>query len=554
MGTFLRGLMIVVGVLMLLAGAAVALYVGPDDEVRLGTHQVGPDEAPLLVTQPAFFEYRDVTVTVRAESPGGVFVGAAPAREIADYASGVRGFHLDDFDTSGRLSGKPVKGGDVPDPSKADFWSERASGAGVQRISILLGDQPTGFAVVPTKPGQGTKVALGIVLGGLFLTALVVALLGVALVVGAIVLSRRARGRRDAGRAVSDVTPASPDPEAAAEPVRRSSAGVRSRAGRTFGAATLAGGLVLGLGGCFSVPQQVGDDDPADPPALADKKAADSLLEDYDRRNNAAIARAENPPYVANAWARADTGSVLERDRYDTAVGKVKRTKAEPYKHQPADRYYVPAPADYPLWVISVGGGSPTQKKKGSKLLDLQVLSRARAVQPWLEEASVGVRKDALPAPLAPGEDPNPSTAQVRQARTLAGQLVDYWQRGRKPAGFTPDKGLRAPVAYARTLRASNRAALERTGVSTQLFGEEAEAVRVVRVQGGALAVATYRTDVVLSAKPGIQLNFNGLQGKVYGTDRVTQLTQPGIATAAWLIPDSGRAKVIGSGWWFALR
>ncbi len=531
MGKLLRALMIVVGVLALLTGLVLAVYVGPDDEVSLGAHQVGADGDALIVTQDDFFEYRDVTLTVRAKSPGGVFVGAAPAREVADYAQDAKRYELYAFDTSGKLTGEEKKGGAASDPAKADFWTVKAAGSGEQQVTLKLTDQPKGFVVAPTKPGKGTDVGLGIVLDGLFLLAVVVALFGLALLLGAILLGRRAKRTR-------------PEPQAAAE---REPAEVGAADPRTLVAVVLVGLLATTLGGCFSLPTKVDAADATVPAAAADSDAVVAALEDYDRRNNAAIEVASNKPYTAGAWRKADTAALLEQDRYDTAASRIRKKTSKGFTHNAPTQAYVPASKGYPLFLMTVGDFSSTKDKK-STYTGLEVLSRDSATAPWLAEVSIGIKRDQVPEALAYGEASTPTSAQVKKARAVAATLSAYWREGTEP-GYALSKDVTFPVREAKKQQRAASQFIATGRVTAAPFGQDESSVRVVRVKGGVLAVASYDVDIVYTPKVGVQLNFNGLEGKILGNEPRSQLTRPGVGYAAWVIPDSGKPELVGGGW-----
>ncbi|MGI9155520.1 MAG: hypothetical protein ACR2FG_02630 [Marmoricola sp.] len=191
--------MILVGVVLLVVGAGVAAYVGADDQVQLARHQVGPPEAPLIVSRPGLFGFRGVTLTVTAQSPGGIFVGAAPERDVARFAGGTLHFEIDRLSPSGRLTGKPVMGRRGSDATQQSFWTTQSHGPGTQRISVSLTDQATGIVVQATAPARtkGSVVGIGFERGGLFLESLAVALVGLVLLVVAAVARRRSRGRRN---------------------------------------------------------------------------------------------------------------------------------------------------------------------------------------------------------------------------------------------------------------------------------------------------------------------------------------------------------------------
>lgn len=79
---------------------------------------------------------RDIlgTVRVRAETPGGTFVGIASATDVESYLGNVRHAIVDSFDTGEHLE---VVGSAEPGtpPAEQTFWAVSSAGAGPQTVS-----------------------------------------------------------------------------------------------------------------------------------------------------------------------------------------------------------------------------------------------------------------------------------------------------------------------------------------------------------------------------------------------------------------------------------
>jgi hypothetical protein len=153
----------------------------------------------------------DVKVTVAPRGGGAVFVGIAPASDVASYLAGVRHSVLVDAGTGrgrDRVPSYREVAGAAPTaaPVDARIWAAQSSGTGTQ--SVVWPIEPGDWAVVvmnaDASSGVAADVAVGATFPGLSLVVRTMAALAVCLLVPAIILmvaALRARTRRPPARA-----------------------------------------------------------------------------------------------------------------------------------------------------------------------------------------------------------------------------------------------------------------------------------------------------------------------------------------------------------------
>ncbi len=104
---------------------------------------------------------------------------------------------------------------------------------------------------------------------------------------------------------------------------------MRTSAARPSAQVGLLGVGAMVLTGCVSVPTVLpASTTPAAKPAAKPAVEA-ALLQDYDRRNNAAIA-ALSKRYDKDVWEGVDSAPVLVGDRFSSALENAKGKKAQP--------------------------------------------------------------------------------------------------------------------------------------------------------------------------------------------------------------------------------
>ena len=159
------------------------------------TGPVDPDLASLLVE-------------VESTTGSDVFVGIAPADEVAGYLAGVAHTEVRDIQTDPfRVDSLDVPGSARPDPpASQDFWIESASGPG--RQSITTSWEPGAFSLVVMNADAGQPVSvdvrvgartglLGPIAAGLLGVGILLVLVGLLLLIlGVVGLARGGRSDR----------------------------------------------------------------------------------------------------------------------------------------------------------------------------------------------------------------------------------------------------------------------------------------------------------------------------------------------------------------------
>src|SRR5690606_17201916 len=89
-------------------------------------------------------------LVIRAEAPGGLFLGAAHRVDATDLIEGIRHIELDSL---GLREGSFVEGFPVDlQPEPIVGWLERSSGEGVQEVRVDLHGPPVDVVAVPVDP------------------------------------------------------------------------------------------------------------------------------------------------------------------------------------------------------------------------------------------------------------------------------------------------------------------------------------------------------------------------------------------------------------------
>ncbi|TDC47950.1 hypothetical protein E1212_22875, partial [Jiangella ureilytica] len=216
--------LIVLGTPLLLAGAAAAVYVGPDDTVEYARAPVSgegsvvaTDVGVATVTGPVLH------VSARSADGGEVFVGAAHRIHVDSYLDGVGQQTVTAADLRGEITSTPVAGGAAPAaaPGELDWWEESDSGPGWRGVAYELTDEPVRVVVMsPSATGEPLDVELsfGAEVDGFFVTAVLVGVGGLLLVAGGVLLIWLPRRRRKRKPALvpapkNDAAPAKSEPD-----------------------------------------------------------------------------------------------------------------------------------------------------------------------------------------------------------------------------------------------------------------------------------------------------------------------------------------------------
>lgn len=516
-----------IAVVLVIAGTAVAVLLGPDDTWG-GEPAAVPDARPLIVSGPRLLDVAGLSlvVTARPTGEGEAFVGAGHPVHVQDYVHDVARTEITALSASGvgesqALSGERQR--PAVAPGELDVWQEQATGDPATIEVPLTEDAPVQIAAAQaTGAGEAPEVGIGYALPGAFVGGLVAVLIGVLLLAGTIVLGRRAKGVDSAAS------------EAAPQPSRTSS-------GTALRLAAV--GSVIALATGCSIPQRV--DHGAEPGVVPLVEAElSAVLEDYDERNNAAIKASHSGD--GSLWASADTGPHLAIDEVAAKYNAVKKPKgkASPFHHI-GEAVFAPQQASYPLWSVVPYSDPEASDDEGA---GLKVVTRERVSEPWRSYSGTWVDGD-VPTPL-PGERATPSAADIDRAEevdTLLGtwlesgqvdglEVTESLERSRASA-MKKQKGITRYVSSSRPWGAADD---ERT--------EQGGPVRAVRVEGGLLVLTDRAWEIRMHLDGDYVWTPSTVEREVYGyraeaTVKALRYT----LTTAILVPDSGDARVIGS-------
>lgn len=216
-------LFLLLGIPLLLAGAAAAALVGPAGTVSSGTHHIS-SRGSAIVTASSVLRYVGPTLHVTASASNGksVFIGVGHRADVRSYLAGSSYTTVTGFRPPWRLTQDQSAAGGVspvPRPAGLPFWVASASGPGHQELSWPTTDGDWNVVLTTTTPsaGQSFDVSVGVTVRYLFEALLAVAAIGLLLCVLAIILLRRPR--RDAGS-----RPSQPGAAPAAQPARHAAA------------------------------------------------------------------------------------------------------------------------------------------------------------------------------------------------------------------------------------------------------------------------------------------------------------------------------------------
>ena len=486
MGKLLRALALLAALTLIILGAAGAVLVGPDDDVWLPSGDTRADPGQLVVTDPRVTAYRDLTLLVRADAEGGVFLGVGHPVDVADLAAQVEHHEITravwgGFDGGSRQvqASLPVP---LPAPTELDVFRAQEHGDGPQTLRLALDGTPSALFVQPL--GEGTvSLEVGAHVGGLFLGALATAAAGLALLV-LTVWRMRAAGR---GRRYS--SPAQMQPYASAAPA---TALVR---------AVAAGGLAVALSACGVVPGsapttggRVG--------MLPDQ--VDRVVEQHQAAYGRTVRRA-NTTRGRAGWEQVAAGPLLAAHE-----------SAEVLRGQDGPKFlagsltgstvYSPALDAYPLWAFveaDARGGetSVDEDRRPERNHRLVVMVRESAASGWKEHSFVDLPEGRLPRPLE-------GTAAVAPPEVLAAvrRLADNsiaFTNGKARPGFTPDVRLKQLRRGVRT-NDGNGSMFARTDV-VPAPGDDPDDVRGVAVDGGHLVLSVRTLRKSMWFKPNDQ-------------------------------------------------
>ncbi len=175
------------GVLGMLAGAAVMVVLGPDSRFTTGPHAIETD-ATAVVTAPGVITWSGLKVDVLAEVPvrKPVFVGVGNAVDVQDFVSRTRRLEITRFERPWTIDTREVDGQpNLPGAATSlDWWIDSADGLGGASVSTQLPDQTVSIAVVSVGSSNLTGLTVTVAYGvkGGFAKGAALVLLGAALV------------------------------------------------------------------------------------------------------------------------------------------------------------------------------------------------------------------------------------------------------------------------------------------------------------------------------------------------------------------------------------
>ncbi|PZF79144.1 hypothetical protein C1I92_32645, partial [Jiangella anatolica] len=226
--TVLAVALIVLGTPLLLAGAATAIYIGPDDTVEYARDEVSGDGSVAVtdvgiatVTGPILH------VTARDTAGGDVFVGVAHRIHVDSYLDGVARQTVTAADLRGEVTSSSEPGSPAPlaPPGDLDWWEASASGSGWRGVAYELTDEPVRVVVMaPSASGEplAAELSFGAEVDGIFVTGVLVGAGGLLLVgAGVLLIWLRRRRRKRELRAVPPEKPAEKEPAPETESVEK---------------------------------------------------------------------------------------------------------------------------------------------------------------------------------------------------------------------------------------------------------------------------------------------------------------------------------------------
>lgn len=203
LGTALRIVLLVLGVLVALIGAAASVLIGSDDTAQTGPHDVfTPGVA--IVTEAEALHYVGPTLhlTVSREDGAPVFVGVTNEVDAMSYLERQSRRVVSRVQLPWTVTANETGAGTdaLPAPSQQPWWIDSVEGAGAQELVWPIPHGRYVLAVLNAdgSPAVDVQVTLGLEIEGAFYAALAVTAFGLALVLAGAWLWIRARRHRRA--------------------------------------------------------------------------------------------------------------------------------------------------------------------------------------------------------------------------------------------------------------------------------------------------------------------------------------------------------------------
>jgi uncharacterized membrane protein len=195
--------LVVLGLLCVVLGVALAVLFGPDNRMGTGPHRLStPGQA--IVTSPGALAYSGPQVEIRVNSvqPGrNLFAGVAHDVDVRDFLGSTPRTRIDTIEIPWRVSTTRLPGRGFPkgDASEQTWWIADAKGQGEVVLDWRLPDTAADVVILDDDGGRGlaVDVTAAVVAPGAFVVGVALVVLGLGVVVfGWAVLTTPSTSRR----------------------------------------------------------------------------------------------------------------------------------------------------------------------------------------------------------------------------------------------------------------------------------------------------------------------------------------------------------------------
>ncbi|PVG82516.1 hypothetical protein DDE18_13800 [Nocardioides gansuensis] len=535
MRRLLTSLVVLVGLLGLLGGAAVAAYVGSDDTVVSTPATLG-DEGQPVVTAPGLLGWDGLRITLRAEAPDGVFIGTAHPVDIEDFVGDTQHVVLESV-TPGSTTTREVDGdGEQVHPEQAGFWELRQRGRDRQELALDRHDAGLQWVIAPLGGVGPTTISFAVTVAGVWRAALAVAAVGALLLVLGVELLLRLGRRRVAGRRHAPSPPgAASAPKRRAEGRRKAPRG-RRQAGtrRTAARAATAAVVVVALAGCEALPVRHQSELTASTKIALTLEQATDLYASWDRRHNAVLRALARHPRRTPDWEQVERGAALAADAFGADyLRATSRRPPQQVTHTPV-AVYAPRLDSYPMWAVVAARPDGTDGRQ----VVVQQFRRYSVTAPWLLEASTLVPARSLPDP---GKAARPAEREVRAAVLSARETWAAWLADGRGSGLDVDAASTEWRGHLTEL--SESPVLSSVEAAAEAFGPDPE---VVATADGHLALVSVRVETSLHGKKAFRVGWSPQWRALRVVDGST-LRYAHLATGLLHLPEQGRPRLLGA-------
>jgi hypothetical protein len=202
-------LLLIIGTLLALGGAALMVLFGSDNEISTDKHPVDTPTAAVVTDVATIRDTAEVAdalgtsnanVNANGGNTSGLFVGIGPAAAVDRYLSGVAVDQAVDFDVDPyalNLSRRAGTETTATPPGDESFWVASVDGTGNLALSWPMQDGNFRLVVMNSDgtAGMTSQLSIGVGLDGMFGVALGLLIGGVVLILVAIVLLVATRPR-----------------------------------------------------------------------------------------------------------------------------------------------------------------------------------------------------------------------------------------------------------------------------------------------------------------------------------------------------------------------